>query len=962
MTSFSTVILVVIYFFTTVNGSVLFTEFNNTALAPPVVHNSTVNGFGFGMNVSDEGVSGLPVNTSARWQANVRLNNTDNGVAYLLFSIHGDGGYVRLRVDDQLLIDTRLQSDMTMNSFVAPSVGESLNDGGPVYTEWQNANIDTPGHTMASDGGDCQNNKCGSLDKCVALCEQLAVKGCIGFVTDSNKKYENCYMRKLKDASDTCQNALEYDSRYVTFTANKSCHFPPGWSPSKPPSPPSPSVARFAVPVPFFPSATTARIDLEYTATDSAATFLQVFVNGTDINTAPGILLDSNIQQSQLIYQNQSMHAETGWNTWLSGDMLTHAFLPNGIAAAMTFEANNGKDSISNLGNNGPKCNRNDFPATHGLHDTRGEYTEIITLDFNGGQFHIETATDPNDETSLVMLITTLSPCTNSDAMLTLNVDVPPDWLPRICSTSGSTTMSEASNGPIVIADCPGYESIQFSVVSSTTKPLLTKSSIQIPLGTVKANDKIIMTAGTTLITNPSTAMSIVSQRRAALQTKIANNKYGVYNETYAGLMTAISWNVIYTPYEGIFTPVFRGSPWAVSRPHNYVLFEWDTFFAALIAAKVDSWVAKNNVIRMVKSLIADPFKGGSHGYVAGFWNGLCGEVDKSKPPVGGIALQKILEEYPEEMWMGDLLIDQFMLWNRWWQYKRLRKENSTYRETSKDNMNGAALAPGSSREMMTLPISCTTQNPIVASRCETGLDNSPLYDHANFITSSETIDQSDVGMTALYAADSQALANISLRLGLKDYATELTQRQTALQTTLNTLMWKNDSKLYFNRNWVQGNFSSDFVVAPTNFYPMITGTPSESQVTMMMERWFTNSSEMCVSSACNFSTGSVSRSCPAFGDNSYWRGRSWGPMNYLLYLGLLRYSSFPSVQTALKRMATQTENTFLVEWVPNRRVMENYNSVSGVGCDVGNAIPFYHWGALNALLPVLEKERTKQV
>jgi hypothetical protein len=32
---------------------------------------------------------------------------------------------------------------------------------------------------------------------------------------------------------------------------------------------------------------------------------------------------------------------------------------------------------------------------------------------------------------------------------------------------------------------------------------------------------------------------------------------------------------------------------------------------------------------------------------------------------------------------------------------------------------------------------------------------------------------------------------------------------------------------------------------------------------------------------------------------------------------------------------------------------MENYNSVTGVGCDVGSAIPFYHWGALTALIPL---------
>ena len=55
--------------------------------------------------------------------------------------------------------------------------------------------------------------------------------------------------------------------------------------------------------------------------------------------------------------------------------------------------------------------------------------------------------------------------------------------------------------------------------------------------------------------------------------------------------------------YEGIFTPVFRGSPWAVSRPHNYVLFEWDTYLSSFMAAVTDKWTARSNIIRMTKSL-----------------------------------------------------------------------------------------------------------------------------------------------------------------------------------------------------------------------------------------------------------------------------------------------------------------------------------------------------------------------
>ncbi len=62
-----------------------------------------------------------------------------------------------------------------------------------------------------------------------------------------------------------------------------------------------------------------------------------------------------------------------------------------------------------------------------------------------------------------------------------------------------------------------------------------------------------------------------------------------------------------------------------------------------------------------------------------------------------------------------------------------------------------------------------------------------------------------------------------------------------------------------------------------------------------------------------------------------------------------------PSAKEAMAALAAQSEATFLVEWAANRRVMENFNSVTGVGCDVRNAIPFYHWGALNALVALMQ-------
>ena len=123
-----------------------------------------------------------------------------------------------------------------------------------------------------------------------------------------------------------------------------------------------------------------------------------------------------------------------------------------------------------------------------------------------------------------------------------------------------------------------------------------------------------------------------------------------------------------------------------------------------------------------------------------------------------------------------------------------------------------------------------------------------------------------------------------------------------------------------------------------------------------MVERYVANATEFAVNGATQHGMPSISRSSSAFRDNNYWRGRCWGPMNMLVYLGLRQYRHLPAVQTAMRDLARQSESTFLVEWIAHHRVMENYNAESGRGCDVGNAIPFYHWGALNALIPFLQR------
>lgn len=40
-----------------------------------------------------------------------------------------------------------------------------------------------------------------------------------------------------------------------------------------------------------------------------------------------------------------------------------------------------------------------------------------------------------------------------------------------------------------------------------------------------------------------------------------------------------------------------------------------------------------------------------------------------------------------------------------------------------------------------------------------------------------------------------------------------------------------------------------------------------------------------------------------------------------------------------------------------HRHVHENYHGDTGDGCGVGNSDPFYHWGGLLGLIPIMEAE-----
>ena len=65
-----------------------------------------------------------------------------------------------------------------------------------------------------------------------------------------------------------------------------------------------------------------------------------------------------------------------------------------------------------------------------------------------------------------------------------------------------------------------------------------------------------------------------------------------------------------------------------------------------------------------------------------------------------------------------------------------------------------------------------------------------------------------------------------------------------------------------------------------------------------------------------------------------------------------LQGHDLPDVQADL---AEKSKAIFLKEWNEHRHVHENYNSITGEGCDAHNSDKFYHWGALMSAIALIQ-------
>jgi hypothetical protein len=213
-----------------------------------------------------------------------------------------------------------------------------------------------------------------------------------------------------------------------------------------------------------------------------------------------------------------------------------------------------------------------------------------------------------------------------------------------------------------------------------------------------------------------------------------------------------------------------------------------------------------------------------------------------------------------------------------------------------------------------------------------------------------------DVGLNALYALDTWALAEMAGILGLQSDAAALTREYQQLAGLINQELWNEEAGIYQNKFW-DGRFSS--ALSPTNFYPLLAGVVPPDRARRMVNEHLLNPKEFW----SGFGLPSISRSDPGYRSSErlrdglqqpvgdYWRGRIWGPMNFLVCEGLRRCGYDLESQA----LARRSIDLFLVEWRGESHVHENYDDISGDGDNVPNSDPVYHWGGLLAYLGIQE-------
>ena len=392
-------------------------------------------------------------------------------------------------------------------------------------------------------------------------------------------------------------------------------------------------------------------------------------------------------------------------------------------------------------------------------------------------------------------------------------------------------------------------------------------------------------------------ACRIVGESKRAVAEEA--EKYGAHAESYRAMMSCLGWNTVYDPIKNrVCNPVTRN--WNRGKTIN--LFCWDTFFGALMLSLEHPEAARLNVKAILGEMTEDGMVPNADG------------SRHSQPLVGSMVLNEIHDRSGDT----DLLREVYpslLRWNKWYYENRLTEEGYLCWGTG---------SYGKGKE------------DLFGAKCESGMDNSPIFDDAVYDEKSGICMIADVGLMGLFIKDCLSLIRFSEILGYTEQIEVLSRRLNVVQKALDSL-WNEEDGIYENLDLSTGKFCRR--LSPLNFCCLFSPDIGEERKRSVIEKHLLNEEEFWG----EYPLPSISKRDYAFTEQHYWRGRIWAPLNAIVYQALKDAGCLNEA----KLFAEKSEKLLLGSWETQRRVYENYGATDGRGDSARQSDAFYHWGAL---------------
>ncbi|MEV6030807.1 trehalase family glycosidase [Nonomuraea sp. NPDC052116] len=587
-----------------------------------------------------------------------------------------------------------------------------------------------------------------------------------------------------------------------------------------------------------------------------------------------------------------------GWNTWDTRSVLTHVLLPDALGLSLGL-----KEYYRGTSLRAAQIGRRTEGAetvTLGRHAYDGGYTET-TVTWAGVTIRVQTAHAGDD---LVVLVT---PTANQHKSALLTVGVAFLWnRPGSVTREGDRITAQGPGGTVEVFCTAPHVDDPYTDVDGPYLAMELTGAVGISTGRARDLPEIAR-----IVARASTAIGAAGTDPLAQHREIVRD--------------AISWNTIYEPARSrVITTVSR--LWNVGKRGGYALFCWDAFFNALLAAVSSKELAYVNTVEMLRALTPE-------GFVPNVEQGTGRTThDGSQPPVGSLVARELYRRFGDR-WFLEECFEPLLSWNRWWW--RVRRD-------------GDLLCAGSTYfdPEFPSPQDIPRIHQHFGATCETGWDNHPVFEDVPFDQAKSLLAAHDVGLNSLYAADCEALADLADVLGDREAAAELRERHATVVAAMESL-WDEPSGVYRSRRTDTGLPTER--LSTMSFYPLLAGVGAGERTRRMVSGLLMTDDGF----GGEWLLPTSPRGEPVdVGEGSYWAGRAWPPVNFLVYLGLLRAGERP----AAAWLAEGSSRLVLKEWNEHRHVHENYSSVHGGACDKPNSEPFQTWGALLSLIVLMER------